>query len=172
MLQSRIVCSMKLCPTVDVQMSYQNFGSAWLGILRGPTEAIKLVFNGLFNYRATNGECDFQDHLEMIATFWTDRRAMRRFFFNQYYMPRCMGNRGRGQGKLARMAMRYAWAQLANMSSCHEQYLDFANHFMPETYGQGIVSAERPDADMKDAILANAFTEKDSAKVVDKHESI
>lgn len=158
---------MKLYPTVDVTFTYQNFGSAWVGILRGSTEQIKLVFNGLFNYCATSGELDFQDHLEMVALFWTDRRAMRRFFFNQYYMPRCMGNRGRGQGKLARMAMRFAWKQLDAMSSCHEQYLNFANQYMPETYGNGMISAERPDSDMKDAILANAFQEKETAKVVD-----
>jgi hypothetical protein len=165
---------MKLYHNLDVQLSYQNFGSAWLCILRGPTEQIGLAFNGLFNLCATNGEMEFQDHLEMVATFWTDRRAMRRFFFNQYFMPRCMGNRGRGQGRLARMAMRHAWTKLDSMSGCHEQYLDFANQWMPETYGNGCISAERPDADMKDAILSNAFKEKETLanKAVDIAETV
>lgn len=166
--------TMKPYPNVDVTLHYQNFGSAWLCILRGPTEKIKEVFNGLFNLCATNGELEFQDHLEMVATFWTDKRAMRRFFFNQFFMPRFMGNRGRGQGKLARMAMRFAWQRLEAMSSCHEFYLDFANHYVPETYGNGCISAERPDIDMKDAILTYAFQEKETLthKVVDTSERI
>jgi hypothetical protein len=160
---------MKLYPSLDVRLSYQNFGSSWLCILRGPTEQIHQAFNGLFNYRATNGECEFQDHLELVAIFWTDRRAMRRFFFNQFFMPRCMGNSGRGMGKLSRMAMRHAWSQLARMSAHHEMYWSSAAAFMPETYGNGMITAERPDADMKDAILASAFQEKETviAKVVD-----
>lgn len=161
---------MKLYPNVDVTMNYQNFGSAWLCILRGPTEKIQEVFNGLYNYCATSGELKFQDHLEMVATFWTDKRAMRRFFFNQYFMPRCLGNRGRGQGRLARMAMRFAWQRLEAMSNHHEFFLDFANQTVPdETYANGCISAERPDSDMKDAILANAFQEKETVvhKVID-----
>ena len=79
-----------------------------------------------------------------------------------------MGNRGRGQGKLARMAMRYAWRQLEAMTGKHEAYLNHAK-YLPETYSTGTVSAERPDADMKDAVLAHAFkTKEDKAqKTVD-----
>lgn len=160
---------MRLHPELDVTFNYQNFGSTWAGVLRGATENVRLSFNSLFNYCATNGELEFHDHLETVAVFWTSRRAMRRYFFNRYYMPRCMGNRGKGQGRLARMAMRYAWEQLAKMSQCHEAFFDFSGEDNLQTYGNGTISAERPDSDMKDAILAHAFQEKETIthKVID-----
>ena len=160
---------MQLYAALPIWFTYQNFGSAWLGILRGPTESIQEAFNGLYNLAATNGEFEFGDHLETIGVFWTEWRQMRRYFFNRYYMPRCDGNT-KGQGKLARSAMRYALAQLDLLAeSCHESYLVFEDKSMPETYGSGMICAERPDSDMKDAILANAFQEKESSvsKAVD-----
>jgi hypothetical protein len=154
---------MKLYETVPVDMTYQNFGSAWLGVLRGPTEQIELTFNGLFNLCATNGRLEYKDHLSMVAVFWTDRRAMRRFFFNRYFIPRCMGNRGRGNGKLVRMSMRYAWNQLATLNkTSHEAYLNFTGNREQTFYSCGKIGAERPDTDMKDAIIFNAFKEKES----------
>lgn len=149
--------AMKLYPTLEVDFTYQNFGSAWLGILRGPTEQIELAFNGLFNLCATNGKHEFQDHLEMTSLFWTSRRAMRRFFFNRFFLSRCTG--WRGQSKLVRQAMRYAHQKLEALR--HEPYLDFAHRaYMPDEHNCGKVTAERPDADMKDAILAHAFANK------------
>jgi hypothetical protein len=162
---------MKLYPTVDVDFNYQNFGSAWLGILRGATENIELVFNGLYNLCATNGTHQFQDHLQCVSIFWTDKRAMRRFFFNRYYLPRFTSRFDVNNGKLVRQAMRHAHEQLAILSQdSHETYLRF-NRSMPETYSSGTICAERPDNDMKDAILANAFKEKDT-KTVDTSETI
>lgn len=162
--------TMRLYSNLDVEVTYQNFGSAWLGVMRGATENIELCFNGLFNLCATSGEHQYQDHLQTISLFWTERKAMRRFFFNRYYLPRFTSRKDVGNGKLVRDAMRHAWAQLELMTSTsHEAFLDFDNQFMPETYGNGMITAERPDADMKDAILANAFREKESVarKVVD-----
>lgn len=156
---------MKVIPTLDVDLTYQNFGSAWLGILRGSTDNIELAFNSLFNHCATSGEHQFQDHLQCVSLFWSDRRAMRRYFFNQYFMPRYLGHLGKGQGRLARMAMRHALAKLNELATTsHEFFMDFSNRYMPETYGNGCISAERPDSDMKDAILANAFFDKDTTK--------
>lgn len=158
--------TMKVYPNLDVDLTYQNFGSAWLGILRGATENIELAFNGLFNHCATNGEHQFQDHLQCVSSFWSDRRAMRRFFFNQYFMPKVVAERG--NGKLARMAMRYAHTKLAELAATsHEFFMDFSKQYMLEPYSNGCITAERPDSDMKDAILANAFSDRDVSKVVD-----
>jgi hypothetical protein len=149
-----LIAMMKLYPNVNVSFTYQNFGSAWLGVLRGPSEKLQEVFNGLFNYCATNGNMEVRDHLGMLGSFWTSRRAMRRFFFNRYFIPRATGNSG--QGKLARTAMRYAWQKLAEMSRHHERFLQFES-FAPDVYTNGSICAERPDTDMKDAILSHAF---------------
>jgi hypothetical protein len=159
---------MKIYPEIDVELTYQNFGSAWLGVLRGSTDNIETVFNGLFNLCATNGERQFQDHLQCVAVFWSDRRAMRRFFFNRYYMPRYHPEPDVRNVRLVRDAMRYALQSLKQLAQGnHEAFLDFSKCYVPEVYGTGTISAERPDSDMKDAILSHAFAEKDSAKVVD-----
>ena len=155
---------MKIYPTVPVTLSYQNLGSVWLGILRGTTDSIELVFNGLYNLRATNGEHEFHDHTHTVSTFWTSRRAMRRFFFNQYFLPRETG--GKGQGRLIRNAMRYAQASLAELRNHSEGFLRFNRVHEPDGYASGMITAERPDNDMKDAILSNAFSDNSVEKPV------
>ena len=164
---------MKLHSTLNVELTYQNFGSAWLGVLRGTTEAINQAFNGLYNFCATNGECQFQDHAQCIATFWTDRKAMRRYFFNRYNIQRYVGRDDINNGKLARASMRYAHEQMNLLTGkCHEPYLNFDKQGKDvDLYScGGKISAERPDTDMKDAILLHAFAIQESApdtKVVD-----
>jgi len=150
---------MKLYHSLDVELTYQNQGTSWLGILRGPTDHITLAFNGLYNLCATHGRMQFRDHLQMVATFWTERNAMRRFFFNQFYLPRVSGKRG--QGRLIRLAMRQAHHNLNVLTSTsHEFFQDFSANYMVEIYGNGYIKAERPDTDAKDAILAHAFADK------------
>jgi hypothetical protein len=116
---------------------------------------------------------------------------MRRFFFNQYFTPRQTGAqsdefvivrekdkqfrlriqcaRFNGNGRIARQGIRYARERLKALSKCHEFFRDFSVKVNNETYASGTISAERPDNDMKDLILANAFKEKETLphKVVD-----
>ena len=165
--QQETVAGIEIYADYPSRLTYQNFGSAWLIILRGSTESIERTFYGLFNWGATNGEMTFEDHLETVAVFWSERKQMTRYFFNRYYSPRCNGNAPH-QGRLVRQAMRYAWSQLDRMAKeCHEHYRDFSERYSAETFGSGIVCAEHPDTDMKDAILAHAFEDRSSAKVVD-----
>jgi len=160
---------LRLYPNVDVVLTYQNFGSSWLGILRGSSDNIELVFNGLFNLCATNGDVSYQDHAKCVAVFWSDRRGMRRFFFNQHFLPRF--KLGESNGQLKRQAMRYAHTQLEALTNFgHESFMDFDNQFTLEPYSCGSITAERPDEDMKDAILAHAFTEKESKRTIDNPE--
>ena len=153
---------MKPYKNVDVELTYQNFGSAWLGVLRGATENLELVFNGLFNFCATNGDLTFNDHTQCVATFWSSPKAMRRFFFNQHYLPRYEGRRHPLNGKLVRQAMRHAQAQMALLNENHEPFMKFDGLQESDTFVCGKVCAEKPDSDMKDAILAHAFANKDS----------
>lgn len=156
---------MRLYPTLDVDITYQNFGSAWLGILRGSTENIELTFNGLFNLSATNGELDYRDHAKCVATYWTSYKGMRRFFFNQYFHPRCDGKHG--QGKVIRAAMRYAREHLKALRARPEPFLTFDNRFSPSVFVSGTITAERPDTDMKDAMITHAYADKGTGKSVD-----
>lgn len=154
--------TMRVYQNVPVTLTYQNFGSTWLGILRGSTQDIEAVANGLFNLKATNGDCQFFDHAETVGMFWTDRRAMRRFFFNQYFLKRCDGNGAWSNGKLARYAMRYAKSKIEELRKyCHESFMDFSIMFQPVEHGLGRISDERPDSDFKDAVLSFAFRDRE-----------
>lgn len=160
---------MKPYPQVNVELTYRNYGTSWMCILRGATDNVEQVFNGLYNYCATHGNLDIQDSddVDVVGIFWTDRNAMRRFFFNRYFMPRCNGN-GKGQLTLAKQAMRFAYGQLELVKVSHEKG-HTASRYMPDIFSVGVICAERPDSDMKDAILANAFKEKETVahKVID-----
>jgi len=144
---------------VDVTLSYQNFGSTWLGVLEGSTVNIQDVFNGIWNLRGTSGELEFFNSLETIGTFWTSRNAMRRFFFNRFYIPRA--GTGSRQGSLIRQAMRYALAKLETLRQDNQtSLLNFEGQINAETYSVGKIKAEQPDADAKDKILEYAFADK------------
>ena len=158
---------------LNTALTYQNFGSVWLCILRGKPEDIELAFNGLFNLCGTNGtviangkedtagelEFDNRDDISGVATFWTSRNALRRFFFNRYFMSRCADDPTVKQGALVRRAMRYALARLAKLRKWgHEAFLDYSQVYDAAEHAFGQVSAERPDSDFKDAVLQHAFT--------------
>jgi len=143
---------------LEVTLTYQNFGSTWLCILRGSKEDIDLAFNGFFNYRGTNGEYEFFDHTQNVAVFWSDKRALRRFFFNRYFMPRFDNGNAVNQGRLIRDAMKYAHKKiLALRANGHESIMDFSNCYEPVCHQVGKIRAENPDSDMKDAILEHSF---------------
>lgn len=154
---------------MDVSLNFQNFGSAWLGVLRGIPAHIELVCNGLFNLRGTNGRVEYHSEDKTIATFWTSENAMRRFFYNQHYLPREMGNHE--LPILREESQLFAEAQLAEMLNHHEEFMTLESSAPAVTFGNGTITAERPDNDMKDAILSHAFTEKDSPKRVDEIEN-
>lgn len=159
---------MKLYQNLDVDLTYQNFGSAWLGVLRGATDNIELAFNGLYNFCATNGSLSYQDHVKCVATFWSDRKGMRRFFFNQHYIPRFEDRNHPDNGRLVRQSMRHAQAQMSLLCASHEPFMDFDNRFAPAVFTCGKITAERPDSDLKDAILSHAFAEKESVSAANK----
>lgn len=155
--------TMRVYQNTPVTMTYQNFGSTWLCILRGKATDIDDVFNGLFNYRGTNGEYQFFDHAQTVALFWSDRKAMRRFFFNQYFFPKSDGNYGLSKRQLVKSALRYAYKKLDELAKhCHESFMDFTSQYEPTVHGIGRISDARPDNDFKDAVLSHAFANKNS----------
>lgn len=75
---------MKLYEDCPVEFAFQNCGTNWFAKLNGPKDQIELVFNGLYNLKAANGELTYIT--PEIATFWTKESQMRRFFFNKVYL--------------------------------------------------------------------------------------
>ena len=148
-------------PSVNVYLTYQNSGSTWIGILRGAPDDIDLVFNGLYNFMATNGSYQFFDHAKTVAIFWTDERSLKRFFFNKYFFPKSENLCSPVRGKIIREAMKFAQAQLLELrASGHECIMDFSRHYQPQVHTMGQISAERPDSDFKDSVLSYAFKDK------------
>lgn len=148
---------MKIYHGLDVALSVQNLGSRWVGILRGPTEGIELTFNGLFNLMATNGNKEFRGASDCLATFWTSQKQMRRFFFNQYFIPKTDYP---VNGKVVRRAMRFAHEKIAELLQHQERFLHYEAQIITEDFTSGTITAERPDTDMKDAMIISSFNDK------------
>lgn len=166
---SDTIAGMKVYNSVDANLTYQNFGSSWLGILRGTSEQIRLTCNGLYNLRATSGRETYHNEERTLATFWTSEKAMRRFFYNQLYLPREMGNHE--LDSLRKECDSHAQAQIEALSLENEEFMVFEKNFSPTIFGNGTIVAERSDHDMKDAILSNAFSEKDFTKKIDENDN-
>lgn len=150
-------------PTVNVAMTYQNFGSAWLCVLRGKTEDIELVFNGLFNFGATNGDIQYFDHSKTVATFWSTEESLQRFFYNVSVFSGVTRYRGKAVNQAeANKKIEYI------RDHCHEPFMDFDNVFAPDVYGVGSIKAENPDNDFKDKVLGHAFKDNTNFKTNEK----
>lgn len=160
---------MKLYANLDVNLTYQNYGSTWALTMRGKTEHIEQAVNGLFNWGATNGDCEYYDHTQTVAVIWTDEPSMRRFFYLQalrkmvssieYVRTHTAENRilGKLAGKrISEIAHVQAERRIRALRHRHEKFFNFTKSYMPETHGTGQITAERPDLDMKDSILINA----------------
>lgn len=74
----------KLYQNCDVKFWFQNLGTSWLGKLCGSKSDIELVFNGLYNLKATSGELDYS--FDGSATFWTSKKQMSQYFYNRAYL--------------------------------------------------------------------------------------
>ena len=156
---------MKVYQHIDVSLTYQNFGSSFACILRGKQEDIDLVFNGLYNFGATNGRLDYYNHTKTTAVFWSDYKALRKCFFNQKFIPN-MPMWGEAKLSDVRPYMQHARKLLKELQeSGHEFFMNFADNYMPDAHNVGRVSAERPDNDMKDAIISHAYRDRTGEKV-------
>lgn len=157
---------MKLYQNLDVTVKYQNFGSAWLLILRGRTEDVELVFNGLYNLCATDGSIEYPEQTKTIGKVWTSEENLRRFFTNRFdfanpdYADAIANNNCPEKDN-------YVNTQIEELRLNHEFFLKFSEGYMPDTYGQGTIGAEKPDDDFRDAIINDAFKDKPDVKEKD-----
>lgn len=147
---------------MDVTVTYQNFGSAYLVVLRGRQHEIELGFNSLFNFCATNGELNWPEQSKTIATFWTDKEALQKYWSLRFEF----GEATRNLGDHARDL--YVAARMEELSENHEQFLDFSNSFVPEVHSLGTVKAERPDEDLRDMFVTNGLKDKADSQQVEE----
>jgi hypothetical protein len=152
---------MKIYSNTNVEMAYQNYGSIWLGILRGAKKDIELVFNGIYNLCGTNGKLEYV--ADSTAIFWTSRKAMEKFFFNRYYHPRYVDENDANDANLRKEAKTFAKEQM-DILTCngHERFFSDKDPTVTQFYSVGKISAENPDYGFKDSVLFNAFKNQES----------
>lgn len=145
------------CP---VDISYQNFGSVWLVILRGKEQDIEATFNGFFNFGATNGDLDFHDGEHTIGTFWTKEENLRWAFATirlNHYLLKGRGQKAKGRkGGFWNKALNAAEVMMGRLKQRHEPFISYSSTGV-ESFSTGTVRAEKPDYDGKDLILFSAF---------------
>jgi hypothetical protein len=161
---------MKLYKDIDVSLTYQNFGTHWLGILRGKEQDIELVFNGLFNFGATSGKLEFQGFGNTVATFGTDKKSLYDYFFTRFLLNKCNHKNTKKhpweKHPSFKPAQSYAGQSIAELQEFgHESFINYRNKHSLDIYSTGTMSAEKPDMDFKDAVLEHCF--KDADVIID-----
>lgn len=142
---------MKLYNELDVDLTFQNFGSQWLMIMRGEENDILLAFNGMWNYGATSGEIDFTDHAKTVAKFWSDEKKMLKYFKNRFWI---------GHNMTEPMAIMVAGKEMEKLRAERQTFINFNQKQMPDGYNMGTSSAERPDSDFRDKVIVHAFRDQ------------
>jgi hypothetical protein len=148
--EASLVTDFKLYPQLNVRMSYQNMGSKWLIILRGPENEIELTFNGLYNHMATNGNLRYSSKApgNAVATFWSTAGDMWNCFKNKFDLAH--------ERAAAADCEAHANIQFGYFKKFSEVFMDFHNIHKdnPEYHEVGKVVAENPDNSFRDAMWA------------------
>jgi hypothetical protein len=145
----------KIYSNTNVTLTIQDYGTAWLGILRGSPADINLVFNGLYNWKATNGDCEYTT--DNVAIFWTSPKQMERFFFNQIEVS-CSTDDCPANIK-ANARAKVEWVK----ENCGEVFYrrDRDTNGLP-AYEMAVMAGDNKhtyDHDLKDMIVFNAFSD-------------
>ena len=70
----------------NTNLTFQNFGSSWLIILRGAVEDINQSFNSFFNLNGANGSIDITDNNPPVGVFWSNEKAINRYWQNRFLL--------------------------------------------------------------------------------------
>lgn len=104
----------------------------------------------------------FTDHLQTTARFWSSEKNMRRFFTNQVYIPiSAVPDKKKAQDRGYKSALIVADTKMKELKETSHEF--FLNHRLTspgDVYAMGELYAEKPDMDMKDAILTEAFKDR------------
>lgn len=157
---------MKIYNNINATFTMQDYGSAWLIIMRGTQQEIEWLFNGFFNHGAVDtSEIKWND-LDDTALFWTNKEKMGKFFWNLALHRKL--NQGHADNKsTSNAAYLIGESMLKDLYNNHRESRNMY-HYGSENYYQyniGKISAESPDLDMKDAIINHAYAEKEESLV-------
>lgn len=136
-------------------ITYQNCGTNWIVFIDGEThEEIEQHFFSFWNWNATSGELAWLT--EGRARFWTTKERMQSYFENICLMElidsRPNDFKGKKFGAFPE-AKRLASERLASLKA--EKVLTFGTN--DEPYELGVISAEKPDEDLKSSFAFHPF---------------
>lgn len=164
----------------NTNLTLQNFGSAYLLILRGTTKDIKEGFNSFFNWGgvSSNATIDLTENPnESIGVFWSNERALIRYWLNRYLIAHPERNEKtifavelneRGEPNYEILdgdAMEFIANQIAEMRSNSEKFMTFTKSYVPAEHGIGRISAERPDHSFLEAAHVHVTKKQQETEV-------
>lgn len=157
---------MKLYPNLNATLTYQDYGSSWLLVMRGSKQDINLLFNAIYNFGAVEKSSPEFNDTEDVATVWSNEDKTWNFFY-YLHLNRFL-NRGHKDCVFTE-DVALADAQKAFdifVETAREPRMLYKNSkpVFLDNYSVGKIKAENPDADMKDAIISNAFNDKSEVK--------
>jgi hypothetical protein len=140
---------MKLYKT---EVTYQNFGTSWLIIIKGKEDDIEQTYNSLYNWQATgmHPHLDYRDAARTVATCWTNQGNWIRYCANIFEL----------RHDTKKGLFLYVREQLRELKNSQESFWDFRREYEPDIYSNGVITAEKPDEDFKDAVLKESFKDK------------
>lgn len=160
----------RLYESCPVDISYQNFGTAWLVILRGKEEDIESTFNGFYNFSGTNGELDFHTADHTIATFWSKEENLMWAFATirlNHYLLKGRGEKSKGKGNTFwYRACKAAGIMIQRLRQRSESFINYSGTDVPVFSMGDSITAEKPDYDGKDLIILSAFEDKGAEKCI------
>lgn len=157
---------MKVYKNLDCELTIQSYGSTWLVILRGKEQDIRDTFNGLYNFKATNGKhIDFTNASKTIAKFWSSEKQMRKFFQLLYYFRTPLENftQYKGQkdgGEYKRLMLENVNQQILSVRGTMETFEPREKRNYNPLFEVSSASAEKPDEDFKDSVLTHAHKDR------------
>lgn len=146
---------MKIYSSLNAELTIQNFGSQWLGIIRGTPKDVTLLHNALYNWKATETKWpESHDKDGGIITFWMTPKSL------QTGLENILNNSTKTESRGEAANRETAKTMVAHIKLYAETFFDMGEkrrRVMPIFSCGGQITAEKPDVDMKDAILQNAF---------------
>lgn len=146
---------MKLYNSITAETFVQDFGNSWLIVMQGPRNEVELLFNGFFNFGATDDPNYIWDDVsELGGTFFTTKERMTKFF--EGYLENRYCNAGKSQEESIALAQKEAPALVEDLFLNHRQSrAPQQKAFDDGVYNFGTTNAEKPDDSFIDAVIAN-----------------
>jgi hypothetical protein len=148
----------------NVKLTYQNYGSSILIFIQGATqEAAHGRYLSLWNWNATSSDENYVAN--NVIAVWSTIDKLQQYFFNLRLVqlsnvddaiPMTKDERkanGMKRDKEARLlaAADFAEVETESFRSVNSNYAE---------YSMGTITAEKPDDDFKDSVMAYAFSNK------------